>query len=287
MTEKSVADELLGKASTKWWAVYGKLKTGKLPPDQVLAALQAIHDGRFGQPVGDGSVVAPVVRQRPRFTPPELQLANVRKWNAKRGWNIPEDWFTKLGPAPAWPANSPLACVTLEVALPDQPETTDGQGNTISAIPGMIRTVRDLWDIVSHQHPNHWKLPELSLDAEHLELLEGATYEPGLRWRIHDLGANWDKKDGIRPIDVRNPQTSPNVDGFATIAHHPRYVRSMNGTTVPFLWIAGFVVTVPGSAPRRDVLIVRWDRVDRQVRLRAFWHDGRTPHCAVPGRLGV
>lgn len=294
MTERSVADELeqvLGRASTKWWAVYGKLKTGKLPPDQVLAALQAIHDGRFGQPVGDGSVVAPVVRQRPRlihgrYTPPELQLANVRKWNAKRGWNIPEDWFTNLGPAPAWP-NGKLQCVTLEVALPDQPETKDGQGNTIPAIPGMIRTVREFWDIISHQHPNHWKLPEISLDAEHLELLEGATYEPGLRWRVHDLGANWDTQNGIRPIDVRNPQTSPNVDGFATLAHHPRYVRSMNGTAIPFLWIAGFVVTVPGRDPRRHVLIVDWVRDDRQVGLGARWVGSRDPDYAVPGRLGV
>lgn len=291
MTEKSVADELLGQASTKWWAVYGKLKTGRLPPDQVLAALQAIHDGRFGQPVGDGSVVAPVVRQRPRlihgrYTPPEQQLTNVRKWNRERRWNIPEDWFTNLGPAPTWP-DGKLKCVTLEVALPDQPETKDGQGNTIPAIPGMIRTVRELWDIISHQHPNASKWTDLHLDAEHLEILEGATYEPGLRWRVLDLGASWDTKDGIRPADVRNPETSPNVDGFATLAHHPRFVRSMNGTTVPFLWIAGFVVTVPGSDPRRYVLIVYWSRDDRQVRLSADWGDNRGPRYAVPGRLGV
>lgn len=294
MTEKSVADELdrvLGKASTKWWAIYGKLKTGKLPPDQVLAALQAIHDGRFGQPVGDGSVVAPVARQRPRlisgrYTPPELQLANVRTWDRERHWGIPDEWFEQLGPAPAWP-DGKLKCVTLEVALPDQPETKDGQENTIPAIPGMIRTVRELWDITSHQHPNASKWTDFHLDAEHLELLEGSTYEPGLRWRVLDLGANWDKKDSIRPTDVRNAQTSPNVDGFATLAHHPKYVRSMNGTTIPFLWIAGFVVSVPGSDPRRNVPLVDFRRDDRRVRLSAGWDAHRYPGYAVPVRRGV
>ncbi|MBI4434817.1 hypothetical protein HY635_03330 [Candidatus Uhrbacteria bacterium] len=265
-----------------------------LDPDLVAKALQRIAEGDFSGITAPGSSV-PVAASRQRlrllrglYTPPERQLVNVRAWRSQRvkEWaDVPDAWFTNLGPAPAWP-DGKLQCVTLELALPDLPETKDAEGNTIPAVPGYIRTVRDLWDIVSHQHPKAWKLPELHLDAEHLFLLDGATYEPGLRWRVHDLGANWDTKDGIRPADVRSPLISPNVDGFATLAHHPQFVRRMDGVKVPYLWIAGFQVTVPGGDPRRCVPIALFLRGDRQVSLCVFWGDDRCPDCAVPVRLG-
>jgi hypothetical protein len=229
-------------------------------------------------------------RQRPRlihgrFTPQETQLANVRRWNAERHWGIPEDWFTTLGPAPTWPTDSKLSCVVLEVALPDQPEQKDAEGNVVTpAIPGMIRTVRELWDITSHQHPKAEKLNQFHLDAEHLELLDGVTYEPDLRWRVLDLGANWDRAGGIRPVDVRTPLTSPNVDGFAALAHHPQFVRRMNGTTIPFLWISGFMVSIPGGGPLRCVPLAYFIRDARQVGLLARGDGFRNPSYAVPVR---
>ncbi len=295
MTARAVADELIGQMARKWRAVQEKVEKGVLPPEKVIGALQAIHDGRFAEPVqGNAIATAPVLRQRPRlirgmFTPPEQQLATLRQWMAQRlqTWkDVPEAWFTNLDPAPEWP-DGRLQAVVLDLALPDLPESKDVEGNTIPAVPGCIRTVRDLWNIISTQHPNHAKWDQLLLDQEHLFLLDGATYEPGLRWRILDLGANWDKVNGIVPATVRNPITSPNVDGFAVLAHHPRFVRRMDGVKVPYLWIPGFQVAVPGGDPRRRVPIADFFRDERQVNLGAFWDGHRYSHFAVPSRLGV
>ncbi|MFH1098656.1 MAG: hypothetical protein V1723_01910 [Candidatus Uhrbacteria bacterium] len=237
------------------------------------------------------NVAVPMVaHQRPRliyglYAPPDIQLVNVRKWNVRHKWGIPEAWFTNLGPVPEWPKDR-LACVTLEVALPDQPEKKDAQGVTIPAIPGYIRTVCGFWGIISAQHPNHRKYEQLLLDEEHLLLLDEATYKPGLRWRVLDLGANWDKTNGIVPATVRNPLTSPNVDGFAALAHHPRFVRRMDGVKVPYLWIAGFRVMVPGDGTPRRVPIVGWGRGARQVALYTYWDGHRSPCYSVPVRRG-
>lgn len=212
------------------------------------------------------------------YTPPDQQLANVRKWNVKCNWGIPEEWFEALGPAPAWPMDSRLACVVLEVALPGK----DG-------IPGHNRTFNGLWEIMLSQHPRGGLDAPSLLNAEHLFLLEGVPYEPGLRWRILDLGANWDKTDGIRPVDVRNPLTSPNVDGVAVLAHHPRFVRGMDGTTIPFLWISGFVCSLLGDVPRRGVRGVPSAGFSREWRegrvyLSAGEDDCRLPRYSVPVR---
>jgi hypothetical protein len=229
-------------------------------------------------------------RERPRlirgmFAPPEQQIVNVRAWAQQYGWDLPEAWFTNLGPAPTWPDDR-LQCVVLEVALPDLPETKGAEEDVIPAVPGYVRTVRDLWGIISTQHPAYWKYEQL-LDADHLFLLEGATYEPGLRWRVLDLGANWDQTNGIAPATVRNPITSPNVDGFAALAHHPQYVRRMNGVKVPYAWIAGFHVSVSGRDPRRLVPNANFNRDGRQVSLGASWDDDRYQDYAVPSRRGV
>lgn len=272
--EKEQRDALLGRATRKWNAIARQLHKGALSASDVFGALQAIHDGKF---VREGAMVVP---DRPPFigglfAPPERQLEQVRRWNKKCRWRLPGEWFDRLGPAPAWP-DGDLSCVVLEVALPDK----DG-------VPGYVRTACDLWAIISRQHPKSWQWEKLHLDAEHLELLEGATYEPGLRWRIIDLGVNWDKTHGIRPVEVRDPQHSPNVDGFAALVHHPRFVRRMDGMTVPYLWISGFVVSVPGSDPRRGVPIVGFDRDDRRVDLDARGDGYRAPGCAVPARRGA
>ncbi|MBI4143107.1 hypothetical protein HY480_04505 [Candidatus Uhrbacteria bacterium] len=224
------------------------------------------------------------------FTPPEQQLANVRQWMAQRlqTWrDVPfEQWFASIGPAPAWP-DGKFQCVVLELALPDQPKTKDAKGKVIPAVPGYIRTVRDLWDIISGQHP--YDSNYLPMDAEHLFLLDGATYEPGLRWRILDLGANWD----IAPATVCNPTTSPNVDGFAAIAQHPQFICRIDGVTVPGLWIAGFQVAAPQWDERRHMPFVLF-APSRRVLLSENVGDNLRPHrgsmhphMAVPSRLGV
>ncbi|MBI4142840.1 hypothetical protein HY480_03135 [Candidatus Uhrbacteria bacterium] len=265
-----------------------------LDPQRVLGALQAITEGRFADPANAPNAL--VLPQRPRlihglFTPPEQQLANVREWMAQQieTWHdIPEAWFTNLGPPPQWPDGRRLQCIVLELALPDLPETKDMGGHIItSAVPGYIRTVRDLWDIISGQNPNHMKWKDLQLDAEHLLLLDGATYTPGLRWRILDLGTNWDKVNGIAPATVRDPRISPNVDGFAALACHPRFVQRMDGVNVPHLWIPGFRVTASGYDPRRLAPTVSFDRVAHQVDLAANLDDCRGSGYAVPSRLGV
>ncbi|MFH1098680.1 MAG: hypothetical protein V1723_02045 [Candidatus Uhrbacteria bacterium] len=241
MTARAVNDELdrvLGRLSRKWRGVQEKVEKGVLPSDKVFAALQAIGDGHFGQLVGDGGVVAPVVRQRPRlihglFTPPDVQLENVRSWKTHRGdeWaDVPEEWFTNLGSAPAIPEDL-LTCVVLELALPDK----DG-------VLGSDRSLRAYVEMLAHQHPNFRKS---FFFARTLITVKSGAYVPGLQWRVLDLGAYWYPSRrccNMRPIDVRDDAHDPNVDLFAALVQHPKYVCRMDGRKIPFLWVSGFRV---------------------------------------------
>ncbi len=224
-----------------------------------------------------GEKAAAAVRQKPQlihglFAPPTVQIANVREWNARRGWGFTDEDFVRLGEAPVWPEER-LVAVTLVPYL-----------DTVQA------TFDALWEIAASRQKACFRWEHLFSDPGHLFLLDGITH-PGkcLRWEVIDLGANWDKKNGIAPETVRSAATSPHAGILAAASHSPKWVRVMDGVAVPFVWLPGYMATasVPGYVPRQRVPIFYFDFDIREVSLHARTSVDRFPRCAVPALRGV
>ncbi len=209
------------------------------------------------------------------FVPSDVQIKNVKCWNQRSGWGFSEEDFAKLPPPPAWP-DSPLVAVVLTPYLPDTPE-----------VKGVQRTFDEHWAIAAARQRNSWRWDELLSDPEHLQLFPGITHEPGLRWEVVDLGANWDPKNDIAPLAVRSPERSPHAAILAAAAHHPVWVRQMDGVTIPYVWLSGYQVTVPGRSAWQHVPWLYWDRGSRQVQLSADLRDDCYGSTAVPARSGA
>jgi hypothetical protein len=207
------------------------------------------------------------------FVSLEVQLANVRNWNKMRGWGFTDADFEAIDLTPS--ERSGLVVDVIAVYLPDE-------GNT----SGVQRTFEELWDIASSLQPGKWRWEELKSDKKHLRLLDGIEHKPGIRRVTIDLGANWDPKDGIRPIDVRGSD-SVHAEALAAAAHFPDWIQAMDGEHIPYVWMPGYQVTLPGAEAWRNVPYLHWYSLNRGVLLCALWGGNRRYGwaCAVRGEL--
>lgn len=248
--------EDLVRLGAKNQEILKRIGNGTLQIDDVLPALQRIIEGRFSDPDLIHSM----------FVSPQTQLANVRSWNLERGWDFIEAHFVQAAAeleALTWPSDR----LTVLVLVP--------------YLDTVQRTFEELWAVASAAQPNNWRWDELKSDAEHLRLLEGIEHVPGLRWEVIDLGANWDPREGIRPVDVR-AANSAHAGVLAAAGHFPKWVQAMDGTKVPYVWLPGYQVTIPGSEAWRYVPCLSWDRGDREVDLGAVWDGRRSIRWACP-----
>lgn len=262
---KPVSDEQMDRLAGKWQAIQGKLRAGALPFEQVLGAFQSIHDGKLG----DTGV--PVTHQRVRkiqlthgmFVSVDTQIENVRRWSEEQDLGFGDEVFEALPDPPAWPDDR-LVPVALVPYLQTVQATLDG-----------------LWGIAASRQKSQWRWPELRSDAEHLRLLQGIGHQPGLRWEVIDLAANWDKKDGTSPESVRSAK-SPHAGILAAAAHHPKWVQAMDGAKVPYVWLPGYEAVIPGSSEWRFTPYLNFFHDARGVLLGAGECGDRGRGCAVP-----
>lgn len=235
----------------------------------------------------DGELVDAVLRQpkladgmvgwlREQLAPPlpelfvslEVQLANVRNWNQMRGWGFTDADFDAIDLTPL--NHTGLVVDVIVVYLPDKGKTS-----------GIQRTFEELWDIASSIQPYNWRYESLKSDPKHLRLLDGIEHTPGIRRVTLDLGANWDTTNGIRPVDVRG-KDSVHAEALAAAAHFPGWVQAMDVERVPYVWLPGYQVTLPGGEAWRLVPYLNWDSVYGKVNLSAHWDDYRNYSWACP-----
>ncbi len=202
------------------------------------------------------------------FVSLEVQLANVRNWNAMRGWGFTDADFDAIDVTPV--EHSGLVVDVIAVYLPDQGKTS-----------GIQRTFEELWDIASSVQPSKWRYESLKSDKKHLRLLDGIEHTPGIRRVTLDLGANWDRQNGICPIDVRG-KDSVHAEALAAAAHFPDWIQAMDGERVPYVWMPGYQVTIPGNGAWRYVPSLHWYSGRRGVGLSAGWGDSRRCRWACP-----
>lgn len=240
-----------------------QLLDGNVQPLEVRKPLQDILEHKFDRAW---------TQQLFWYISPDEQLANVRRWNDERGWGFADSDFPVE--IPDFTPSQPLEVLVLAVYLPDE-----GKGR--KQVPGYVRTANELWQIARESQPNWWQWDELKLDSDHLRLLPGVTHTPGIRWVALDLGAHWNAKDGVRPRDVRG-ENSAHAEILATAAHFPQWVPEMDGEKVPYVWLPGYQVTIPGRGAWAGVPILDWDGPYREVYLNAYWGDDHSWSYAVP-----
>lgn len=217
---------------------------------------QLVERGRFAD---DAPQAVPDL-----FIVPEAQLAFARQRNHEHGWGFTDEDFTALGDPPPWPSGY-LTAIILDVTL-------DLVG----------RTFEEAWYYATAVQPGSWRWNEVKSDADHLRLLAGITFERGLRWRVVDLAAHWDKRGGTRLKDVRDPKTSPSSAILWAASYFPKWVQAMEGVTVPYIWIPGYEISVSGSRSWSYVPCLYWSLAERGVRLSGLPADGRFGDWAVP-----
>ncbi len=154
------------------------------------------------------------------------QMKVVWRLNQRYGWGFTDTEFLSLPVPTTWPSRGEqdLIAMTLVPYL-------DTVGDTFEV----------LWRAIESRHRNTWRWDALKSDPANLKLLDGITH-PGkcLRWEAIDLAANWNQENGINPRDVRDPSSSPHAGILAAAVLHTRWVKAMDGTTVPFVWIPGY-----------------------------------------------
>ena len=235
---------------------------GTLDPIAVRQPLQDIITGKYAAAI-----------QLPSWYVHSIdQLANVRRWNEERGWEFADSDFPVE--IPDFTPTKPLEVLVLAVYLPDE-----GKGR--KTVPGYVRTANELWQISRNLQPNWWQWDELKLDEHHLRLLSEVEYKPGIRWVALDLGAHWNAHDGVRPRDVRG-ENSAHAEVLAATAHFPQWIQAMDGEKVPYAWLPGYRVSIPGREAWTGVPILGWYGSSRRVSLGADWDGDRYWNYAVP-----
>jgi len=174
------------------------------------------------------------------FVKPEAQIKKVREWNGRFVWGLPEEAFVAAEKSvPEWPETQLVAVVLV-------PYLYDKTDDNESVTSGLERTFHELWKCAMSRQKTSWRWDGYrKAGPDRLRLLKGIEHKFGLRWEVIDLGSLRNKK----PCDVRSAESSPHAGILAAAALHPRWVKSMDGDKVPFVWMPGYEVSVPGMEP--------------------------------------
>lgn len=214
------------------------------------------------------------------ITPPErlfdslpVQLGNVRRWNEERNWGLRADDFHAVDLVPR-AGGEPLVVDIIAVYLPDSSE-----------LGGVRRTCHELWTLAAQQQPHAWSWDWYSERWENRPkpvcLADGLTHRPGIRRVTVDLAAHFEPGRHVRPARLRG-ENSAHAEVLAAAAHFPRWVRAMDGSTVPYTWLSGYQVLIreqpnPGRLPA-----LSWSRLRRTVSLTAGWAEHAHPGWSAP-----
>ena len=208
------------------------------------------------------------------FTRQQEQIDRVREWNKERAWGIPAEAFAEAEKfVPAWPEDE-LTAVILVPYL-------DNKKNKKSEITmtGVERTFRELWTCAASEQDKSWCWDGYdNAGPERLRLLKGVEHKPGLFWEVINLGIDCNRK----PEDVRSAERSPHAGILAAAALHPKWVKSMDGYKVPYVWIPGYEVSAPGEGLWTGAPNLRFFSTNSQIVLHYDRRDNHVPTWSVP-----
>lgn len=216
------------------------------------------------------------------FVPLDEQLANVRRWNEDREWGLSEAEMDAIDLTPRTHPD-PLVVDIIAVYLDDL-----FLGDDEGTLEGVRHTCHELWSIASERQLFAWSWDE-RLDfydnqPKPVRLLPGIDHFPGVRRVTVDLGAHWVPGRYVRPRRVRGSD-SAHAEVLAAAAHFPRWARAMDGTSVPYIWLSGYQVTIPEAVADTRLLGLAWVEYRRTLSLSVGWVDHAHTRWASPVRL--
>lgn len=129
--------------------------------------------------------------------------------------------------------------------------------------------LRDAFGDKFVQWKEAYETPDLD---KRLVLLDGIRPVTNcLKVEVIDLGANWNRKDGFIPKDIRNAK-SAHAQVLYAGAQDTDWVRQMNPDQgVPYALMGGYVLTVPGHDDGSCLPRLWFDRENGEARLYGGW----------------
>ncbi|MBV9059612.1 MAG: hypothetical protein JO296_01440 [Pseudonocardiales bacterium] len=205
------------------------------------------------------------------------QLGNVRRWNAERRWEFGAADFQSVDLTPR-AARDPLVVDVVAVYLPDTAECN-----------GVLRTCQELWAVAAEQQPNTWSWDWYRDSWQDIpkpvRLIDGLVHRPGIRRVTLDLRAGYVPRRHVRPIALRGPD-SAHAEVLAAAAHFPRWVRAMDGNTVPYTWLAGYEVMMGGQRTPLRLPALSWSHLRQTMSLTAAWINHSFSGWSAPVCIG-
>lgn len=199
------------------------------------------------------------------------QLDNVREWNDEREWGFSADYLDAVDLTPSF-EDEPLVVDLLAVYLGDDDE-----------LDGVRRTCHELWTVAAEQQAHTWCWDWRKDRAKPVRLLDGVVHRPGVRRVTVDLAAHFEPGRYLRPSKVRGVD-SAHAEVLAAAAHFPRWIRAMDGKTIPYTWLSGYEVMIRGRSNPERLPALSWTEFRNTMSLTAGWanhaHSGwASPTC--------
>jgi hypothetical protein len=228
--------------------------------------------------------VQTITQDAERATPPDdifvslrTQLDNVRKWNEERGWGFGPDDLDAIDLTPT-AEDKPLVVDLIAVYL-------DGDAN----LNGVRRTCHELWTVAAAQQSLTWSWDwywdKWLNRPQPVRLFDGIVHRPGVRRVTVDLGAHFEPGQFISANMVRS-HDSAHAEVLAAAAHFPRWVRAMDGQTVPFTWLSGYEVMIWERPSPERLPALSWVGYRQSMSLTADWAEHTYSGWASPTCVG-
>ncbi|HEY6423850.1 MAG TPA: hypothetical protein VIY28_11495 [Pseudonocardiaceae bacterium] len=207
------------------------------------------------------------------FSSLRTQLDNVREWNAERRWGFSADDLSSVDLTPRV-QDKPLVVDVIAVYL---------GGN--AQLNGVRRTCHELWKVAAEQQPHTWSWDWYGDKWEDhpkpVRLRSGIVHRPGIRRVTVDLGAHFEPGRYRRASSVRS-HYSAHAEVLAAAAHFPRWIRAMDGHTVPYTWISGYEVMFWERPSSERLPALSWSGLRSTMSLTAAWTDHAYSGWAAP-----
>lgn len=215
-----------------------------------------------------------------RVTPPgnifvslHKQLDNIRKWNEERGWGFSPEDLDSVDLTPPI-EGTPLVVDLIAVYL-------DGE----TELNGVRRTCHELWTVAAEQQPRtwcwDWYWDKWLHRPKPVRLFDGLVHRPGIRRVTVDLGAHCEPGRYLSASKVRS-HDSAHAEVLAAAAHFPRWVRAMDGKTVPYAWLSGYEVMVWERPSPERLPALSWVGYRQTMSLTADWAEHSYSGWASP-----
>lgn len=211
------------------------------------------------------------------FASLRTQLDSIRGWNEERRWGFTLEELDSVDLTPTV-ENKPLVVDLIAVYLCGDAE-----------LNGVRRTCHELWTVAAEQQPHtwcwDWYWDKWKDSPKPVRLVDGIVHRPGIRRVTVDLGAHFVPGRYLAPRKVRSPY-SAHAEVLAAAAHFPRWIRAMDGKTVPYTWLSGYEVMSWEGLSSERLPALSWVGYRHSMSLTAAWSDHAHSGWASPICMG-